>query len=488
MRRPFDPARHVGLASDYAGDLAWLDAAPVSPGRSAMSHFVPPYPDRPREPLPPLAMLRTVRRNFLAAFDDKCFEYQLFTVQMLRRRLFVCNSPDTVAQAFIAKHDSFERKTPQMRHALHPLLGDGLFISDGRTWKERRAIVAPIVHASRLPQFAPVMVEAANETAERWAAMRAGAPIDALREMATLTAEIICRTVFGPRLGRENATAIVASFSEYQRLVGQLDLMSLVGLPDWLPRFYSPAIRRAARRIHQVLDEIIRRCEEGGEASMIRLLLEARDPETGAALDPEALRNEAAVIFMAGHETTANSLAWSWFLLSQAPEEEAHLHAELDAVLGGRLPTLEDVPRLVFTRAVFEETIRLYPPVPFLGRQALRDEQIRSRKIPKGSLVAVVPWLLHRHRQLWDKPDHFIPARFLPENAGARQRYSYVPFSVGPRVCAGQAFGLTEAILCLATLAQRTRLHLMPGTVVEPVCRLTLRPGNSLPMTVEPRG
>ena len=127
------------LASDCAGDLAWPDAAPVSPGHSAMSHFVPPYPDRPREPLPPLAMLRAVRRNFLAAFDDKCFEYQLFTVQMLRRRLFVCNSPDTVAQAFIAMHDSFERKTPQMRHALHPLLGDGLFISDGRTWKERRA-------------------------------------------------------------------------------------------------------------------------------------------------------------------------------------------------------------------------------------------------------------------------------------------------------------------------------------------------------------
>src|SRR5437764_11178663 len=175
------------LASDCAGDLAWPDAAPGSPGRSAMSHFVPPYPDRPREALPPLAMLRTVRRNFLAAFDDKCFEYQLFTVQMLRRRLFVCNSPDTVAQAFIAKHDSFERKTPQMRHALHPLLGDGLFISDGRTWQERRAIVAPIVHASRLPPFAPVMVEAAHATGERRASMPAGSPIDAPREIATST-------------------------------------------------------------------------------------------------------------------------------------------------------------------------------------------------------------------------------------------------------------------------------------------------------------
>jgi cytochrome P450 len=335
--------------------------------------------------------------------------------------------------------------------------------------------------------FAPTMVEAANETAERWAALPSGAPIDALREMATLTAKIICRTVFGPRLGSEHATAIVASFSEYQRVIGQLDLMYLVGLPDWLPRYYSPAIRRAARRIHQVLDDIIRQCRAGGETSMIRLLLDARDPETGAALDADALRNEAAVIFMAGHETTANSLAWSWFLLSQAPEADARLHAELDEVLGGRLPTLDDVPRLLFTRAVFEEAIRLYPPVPFLGRQALQDEKIRNRHIPKGSLVAVVPWLLHRHRQLWDDPDQFIPERFLPENAAARQRYSYVPFSVGPRVCAGQAFGQAEAILCIATLAQSARLQLAAGAVVEPVCRLTLRPGDALPMTVHRR-
>src|SRR5437660_11091784 len=171
--------------------------------------------------------------------------------------------------------------------------------------------------------------------------------------MATLTAEIICRTVFGPRLGSAHATAIVASFSEYQRVIGQLDLMYLAGLPDWLPRFYSPAIRRAARRIHQVLDDIIRQCREGGETSMIRLLLEARDPETGAALDADALRNEAAVIFMAGHETTPNSLAWSWFLLSQAPDAQARLHAEPDQEQGCRLPAPDDVPPLRFPRARF---------------------------------------------------------------------------------------------------------------------------------------
>jgi cytochrome P450 len=456
-----------------------------------MSHFVPPYPERHREPLPLFAMIATARRNFLAVFDEKCFEYQFFSTRILTRKVFVCNSPDTVAQAFIALHESFQRKTPQMRHALSPLLGDGLFISDGDLWRQRRRIVAPIVHVSRLPSFAPTMVEAAHEAAERWAGLPAGAPIDALREMATLTAEIICRTIFGPRLGAEHATEVVAAFSAYQREVGQLDLPYMLGLPDWLPRFQMPSVYRAAKRIDRVLDDLIRRCEErlaSGDTSMIQMLLEARDPETGDKLDREALRNEAAVLFMAGHETTANSLAWTWFLLSQAPDVEARLHAELAEVLGGRLPTLDDVPNLAYTRAVFEEAIRLYPPVPFLGRQALQDETIRNRKIAAGSLLIVIPWLLHRHRQLWEQPDHFIPERFLPENAAARQRYSYIPFSVGPRVCAGQAFGLTEAILCLATLAQRVQLRLAPGVSVEPICRLTLRPGDTLPMLVEHRG
>ena len=183
-----------------------------------------------------------------------------------------------------------------------------------------------------------------------------------------------------------------------------------------------------------------------------------------------------------------NTLAWVWYLLSQAPDVEARLHAELAEVLGGRNPTYADMPRLVYTRAIVEETMRLYPSVPILGRQALRGEVIRDREIPVGSILLVVPWLLHRHRNLWEDPDHFRPERFLPENAGQRQRYSYIPFGVGPRVCTGAAFGLTEAVLCLATIAQSVRLRLAPGEKVEPVCRLTLRPGHHLPMLVERRG
>ena len=455
-----------------------------------MDEFVPPYPHRPARPLSALATLRLARRNFLAIWEDRCFEWEVFSTRLLSRTLFVCNSPDTVASAFVEHHDSFERKSPQMRHSLAPLLGDGLFISDGETWRRRRRIVAPIVHVSHLPLFAPIMVQAALETAERWTGLPRGAPINALTEMATLTAEIICRTVFGRQLGAAHAAEIVSAFSDYQRLIGQLDLAYFCGLPDWLPRFQLPAIHRAARRIHEVLDQVIRDCRNrlsGGEVSMIRLLLEARDPETGEPLDEAALRNEAAVIFMAGHETTANSLAWAWYLLSQAPQVEERLHAELARVLGGRPPGLDDVPSLTYTRAVFEETIRLYPPVPLLARQALSYETIRGRSVPEGSLVIVVPWLLHRHRKFWGKPDHFLPDRFLPENAEYRVRHAYVPFSVGPRICAGAAFGLNEAILCIATLAQRVRLRLAPDAVVTPVCRLTLRPGNDLRMLIEHR-
>jgi cytochrome P450 len=455
-----------------------------------MHDFVPPYPERPSQPLSPIATLRMARRNFLAIWEDRCFEWEVFSTRMVSRTLFVCNSPDTVASAFVDHHDSFERKSPQMRHALAPLLGDGLFISDGDTWRRRRRIVAPIVHVSHLPVFAPLMVQAAGETAERWASSCRDRPVNTLTEMARLTAEIICRTVFGRQLGAEHAAEIVAAFSEYQRLIGQLDLAYFFGLPDWLPRFHSPAIHRSAKRIHKVLEQVISDCRErlsGGEASMIRLLLEARDPDSGEPLDDVALRNEAAVIFMAGHETTANSLAWAWYLLSQAPEVEERLHDELGKVLAGRLPTLDDVPELPYTRAIFEETVRLYPPVPLLARQALCDETIRGRSVPAGSLVIVVPWLLHRHRKFWGKPDHYIPERFLPENAQFRVRHAFIPFSVGPRICAGAAFGLTEAVLCIATLAQRVRLRLAPDAVVAPICRLTLRPGDDLRMYVENR-
>ena len=459
------PAKDAASYDYWRRDTPALRCGFPALNTEAMSEFIPPFPPRPAAPLSVLAMLRTARRNFLAIFDERCFEYEFFSARVLARRVFVCNSPNTVAYALVSNNASFERKSAQMRHALAPLLGDGLFISDGATWQERRPLVASMVHLSHMPLFAPLMVEAAARLADRWSQLPPGAGINALQEMATLTAEIICRTIFGQELRRTHAQEVVDAFSFYQRHVDQIDLVSLLGLPDWIPRRRGPGLRRSAARIHRVLDEIIATIKarpRESEPSMIRTLLEARDAASGKPLGDTAVRNESAVIFMAGHETTANSLAWTWYLLSQAPESEARFHTELDRVLGGRVPTIDDVARLPFTRAVFEEALRLYPPVPLLSRQALRDEMIRRRLIKAGSLVLVVPWLLHRHKKLWDKPDHFIPERFLPENAAQRRKHSYIPFSVGPRVCAGAAFGLTEAVLCLATLGQRYALRLAP--------------------------
>jgi cytochrome P450 len=454
-----------------------------------LSAFIPPFPARlPSEPSI-WQRIRTGRSNLLAFWEDEAFEYEFVATRLLTRRIFLCNSPDAVQFAFSTHNQSFERKSPQHRHALQPLLGDGLFVSDGKTWAARRRIVAPIVHVSRLAEFAPVMVETANEARARWAGLPPGTRIDALGEMARLAAEIICRTIFGRELGREHAGAVVEGFSEYQRLIGQLDLLSFFGAPDWFPRWRGPALHRAVRRIHGVLDGIIASCraQSDREQSVIGRLLDARDEETGEPLSEEALRNEAAVLFMAGHETTANSLAWTWYLLSQTPDVETRLHDELDTVLGGRTPTLADVGRLAYTRAVFEEAMRLYPPVPFLSREALREETFRERRIPKGSIILVSPWLLHRHRKFWRDPDRFIPDRFMPGGKEPVSKFAYIPFSIGPRICAGMSFGLTEAILGLATLAQSFSLRLVPGHIVEPVCRLTLRPEGGLPMTLHAR-
>ena len=289
---------------------------------------------------------------------------------------------------------------------------------------------------------------------DRWNKLRPGQPVDVLTEMAHLTSEIISRTIFGRHLGALRAREIVEGFSDYQRTVGQLDLMSLLGFPDWLPRPQRLLVKRSARQILTVLQETIRESSAetaDEEPSLLRLLAAASLKTTGRPLDANALRNEAAVIFMAGHETTANSLAWTWYLLSQAPDVEARLHSEVDRVLKGEPPSLAILPRLVYTRAVFEEALRLYPPVPILSRQAVCDERILNHQVRAGSLVLVVPWLLHRHKRLWEKPDHFEPERFLPENAAARDKFSYIPFAVGPRVCAGMAFALAEAVISLAT-------------------------------------
>jgi cytochrome P450 len=455
----------------------------------AAPFYVPPFPPRPPR-LPKLwTLIALARRNWLAIWPRGVFNRDVVFRRLLFRDVVICNSPESVAEAFVEQHEAFQRKSPQHRHALAPLLGDGLFVSDGPLWRERRRVVAPVTHATRLADLAPAMTEAAAERAAAWLRHPPDEPLDMLAEMGRLTAEIICRTIFGRGLGAEAAAEVVAGFAEYQRLVDQTDLISLLGLPDWVPRPLGRRTRAAAARIHAVVDRLIAGILDGsgrGEASLIRAMAEARAPGAGSPMDRRAFRNEAIVLFMAGHETTANILAWAFFILSQDPRSAGRLAAELDTVLRGRAATLADLPQMPFARAVVEETMRLYPPVPLLSREAVAPGRIAGREVRKGSIVLVAPWILHRRPQLWREPDAFIPDRFLP-GAPRPSRHAYIPFSVGPRVCTGQHLGLAEAVICLATLFQAVEPRLLPGTAVTPVSRLTLRPGDRLPMLIRPR-
>ena len=453
-----------------------------------MIAYTPPFPERPLQAASALRLLLTARRNLVAIWPDSAFDRTFMSHKLLRRRLVVVNSPELVREVFVEKADVFQRKSAQQRHALEPLIGDGLFISDGETWKGRRRAVQTITHVSKLAELAPTMSAGAGHLLADWKGRAAGTEIDALSEMAELTAGIICASIFGQRLGARSAATVVEAFSAYQKLIGQIDVMSLLGLPEFLPRWQGWRVGRAARKIQRVLDGLITQAldREAGEASLLRSL-SASASQDGAGFDRQAIRNEAAVLFMAGHETTANTLAWAWFLLSQDGGTERRLHEEVDSVLGDGPATFEDVKRLPFTRAVLEETLRLYPPVPLQAREAMSDDTVGGRPVKRGDLIVLNAWTLHRHRRLWDEPDAFRPDRFMPGGRGAPSRYAYVPFSIGPRICTGAAFGLTEAVICLATLARHHRLRLRPGWLVEPICRLSLRPGTRLPMLLEPR-
>ena len=246
-----------------------------------------------------------------------------------------------------------------------------------------------------------------------------------------------------------------------------------------------------ARKIFEDSDQVIRRLiderrRSGGPDDLLAMLLavpEGDDPPASA----KEVRDQVATIFTAGHETTANTLAWTFYLLSQHPADLVRLEDELDRVMADRPVRAEDVADLPFTKMVIEEAMRLYPPAHTMSRAALGPDRLGDIELKKGSNVLIVPWLLHRHRKLWDRPDEFRPERFAPEEIATRPRFAYIPFGAGPHICIGAAFAMTEAILCLATLAKRFRLTLAPGTVVEPVGQITLRPKHGLPMRVERR-
>ncbi len=453
-----------------------------------MTGFIPPYPHRPSKELGPLDTLKAVRRDLLSIWPEQSFSHKFSSTKILNRWIFIASSPETVKHVLVTQNSKYEKKSLLMRKALEPLLGNGLFISDGDIWHKHRAIETPLFGPKQVAKYADIMIKTTEERVREWSAIPAGATLDVLPQMGQLTAEIICLSLFGKHLGAKQATQIMQSFADYQAAIEQMDIATFFALPNWIPGLKLGKAHKSAKRIHDIVDNAIAKAaNSANDHTLMGRLLSQLDDSGSGSMTAVQIRNELIVLFMAGHDPTANTLAWAWYLISQCPEVEQRLHQEVDSVLASRSAIFADYEKLVYTRAIIDETLRLYPPFPLLAREAIEEDQIGKRGIPKGSVMIVAPWLLHRHKLYWDKPDHFIPERFLPDAPVKPDKFVYIPYSAGPRVCLAKFFGSVEATLCLAILARHFRLTLPKGERVSHECRLTLRPKNNLPMQIVPR-
>jgi cytochrome P450 len=307
--------------------------------------------------------------------------------------------------------------------------------------------------------------------------------------MMEVTLNIISRTMFSSD-SDDIVTIMGRSAGRYQAEM-RPNIMDMLGWPRWLAALPRRNVaQRTLGEFDQVIDRLIdQRTRNPGAypKDLLARLVAARDEQTGGGMTAQEVRDHVITIFLAGHETTAMAMTWTWFLLSQHPVEEARLHAELDSVLGGNAPTYDDLSKLTYTRMVVEESMRIYPPVHTMARAAIGEDTLVGRRIPKGSTVMISPWLLHRHVKLWENPGRFDPERFSPERSAARVRFSYLPFGGGKRICIGAAFALAEATVLLATLAQRYTLRVVPGHPVEPQGLITLRARHGMKMLLTAR-
>ena len=452
--------------------------------------FRPPAP-RPRtKPLSAVGMIYQLWRNPLQIWSNAHFEHPVLIGRTVLGLRAVVSDPAGVRRVLLDNATNYRKDALQLR-VLRPGLGSGLLTVDGEGWRAQRRALAPLFSPRQVADFAPAMHRVARALVERIGLGRAGRLVEVSEEMGRTALEVLEQTLFSQGLAR-GASEFQRAVAAYFNTIGRLDPLDLLGAPKFLPRLGRLRAREALAFFASAVDDIIsarKRLIDSGVSApsdLLTLLLRAHDPETGRGMSLDDVRANIVTFINAGHETTANALTWTLFLLSQAPDWRERVEAELDAQFD---PGLDDDPlaRLPVTRAALEEAMRLYPPAATLSREAIGEDWLAGARIPAGTTVTVAPYLLHRHRRLWKDPDAFDPERFLGANRDAIDRYAYIPFGAGPRVCIGMSFALQEAVIVLAHLLGAFRFELLPGHVVEPVQRVTLRPRYGMRMIVRRR-
>jgi cytochrome P450 len=436
--------------------------------------FVPPMPvPLGRAPSAVRGVLHA-RRDLLSLFPADAYRRQVFTTRLPGRLILVANAPEVVREIFIARHAIYQRKSRFLEDALRPVIGGSAFIAHGAEWTARRDAIVPPLHPSHVADFVPCFIQAAEELAEDFA--RADGPVDVAVAYAAAITRVMLLAVFGPAVPRAAADVIARTFTAYQDVAEVVDLLGMMGLPDvtgWLTRSRAS---RLATEIRQHVGALLAAAGPSGGAGLLAGLRAARREDGTPALTGEALLDEVVMFLLAGAEGAAITLTWATMLAALHPASADRIAAEQRAL------RVHD-----YTRAFIQEAMRLYPPVAVFAREAREADSIRRWKIRPGDVVLAVPWLLHRHEALWEAPHAFRPERFLGPAQKERPRFAYLPFGIGPRICAGAAFGMAEVRTFVSILFRRFRFALAPGFTPQPNCRLALRPKGGMRIVVTPR-
>ena len=397
--------------------------------------------------------------------------------------VYQVNHPDLARQILVEHAERFH-KPRLLKHAFRPFAGEGLLTSDGSLWKQQRKLIQPAFHHAHLAAYAAVMVAYARQLIDR---LEDGQVLEVQSEMARLTLGIVVKSLFGADVTREAedvGTLMVAVLDAANQR-----LNSIFQVPSWVPSRRNLHEKRALARLDAILRALIveRRSTAAHRDDLLSVLLRATDEESSVRMSDRQLRDEMMTLFLAGHETTATALTWTWYLLSQHPDVDARLMVELERVLGHRTPTVADLANLPYTDMVVREALRLYPPAPGVAREPIEDVTIDGYVVPRGSLISIDTYAMHRDPRFFHDPERFDPERFAAGWEDRIPRYAYLPFGGGPRICIGNGFALMEARLILATVAQRFRLTLEPNQDVRPIQLVTVRPRDGVRMRATTR-
>jgi cytochrome P450 len=423
------------------------------------------------------------RRDPLTFLDALAKRGDVVRFKMGPQQIYLLNHPDYIRDVLVTNNRNFVKS--RGLEMAKKFLGESLLTSEGEFHRRQRRLAQPAFHRQRINAYAAMMTEYAVKTRDRW---HADETLDISQEMMRLTLGIVGKTLFDADVESE-ASEIGAALTQVMQLFERIT-NPLAALLDKLPLPSNLRWLKAKQRLDSTIYRIINEHRASGvdRGDLLSMLLMAQDDEgDGASMTDTQLRDEAMTLFVAGHETTANALTWTWYLLSEHPDVEAKLHEELDEVLAGAIPTADDVAKLRYTEMVLAESMRLYPPAWTMGRRALSDYQVGGFVIPANSIVLMSPWVMHHDARYFPDPFRFDPERWTSIERESRPKFSYFPFGGGPRVCIGEQFAWMEGVLLIATIAQRWKMRLEPGHVVEPKPMITLRPKYGMRMIVESR-